>query len=89
MIERQSVYRKRVIGTVDQYCDASAARGAVSGLLRAVNRSVIRLTFKPLTIAQLCVHFEQYELAHENSWRTLPIPMCRYRQFRAARTQLA
>jgi len=64
------IYRKKVIGTVDQYCDASAARGAVSGLLRGVNPSVIRLTFKPITIAQLCAHFEQHELARENSWRT-------------------
>ena len=57
------IYRKKVIGTVDQYCDASAARGAVSGLLRGVNPSFIRLTFKPITIAQLCAHFEQHELA--------------------------
>ena len=64
------IYRKKVIGTVDQYCDTSAARGAVSGLLRGVNASVIRLTFKPITIAQLCAHFEQHELARENSWRT-------------------
>ena len=71
------IYRKEVIGTVDQYCDASVARGVVSGQLRGVNASVIRLTFKPITIAQLCVHFEQHELAHENSWRTFSTKIIR------------
>ena len=69
-LDGRRIYRKKVIGTVDQYCDASAARSAVSGLLRRINPSFIRLTFKPITIAQLCAHFEQHELARENSWRT-------------------
>ena len=64
------VYRKRVIGTVVQYPDSSSARGAVSGLLLRVNPSVPGLAFRPLTITQLCAHFEHHELAGENSWRT-------------------
>jgi integrase len=50
--------------------DSSAARGAVSGLLLRVNPSVPGLTLKPLTISQLCAHFERHELARENTWRT-------------------
>lgn len=64
------IYRKRVIGTVDQCLDSVAARGAVSGLLLRANAAVPGLAFKPLTVAQLCAHFEQHELARENSWRT-------------------
>ena len=64
------IYRKRVIGTVEQYSDSSAARGAVSGLLLRVRPPVPGLTFKPLTITQLCAHFERHELARENTWRT-------------------
>ena len=64
------VYRKRVIGTVVRYPDSSPARGAVSGLLLRVNPSVPGLAFRPLTITQLCAHFEHHQLAGENSWRT-------------------
>ncbi len=64
------IYRKRVIGTVEQYPDFSSARSAVSGLLLRVNPSVPGLAFRPITIAQLCAHFEHHELAREHSWRT-------------------
>jgi integrase len=63
------IYRKRVIGTAEHYPN-SFARDAVSGLLLRVNSAVAGLKVKPLTIAQLCAHFEQHELARENSWRT-------------------
>jgi hypothetical protein len=42
------IYRKRVIGTVEQYSDSSAARGAVSGLLLRATPSVPGLAFNPL-----------------------------------------
>ena len=43
------IYRKRVIGTVEQYSDPSSARAAVSGLLVRVNSFVTGSTFEPLT----------------------------------------
>jgi len=49
------LYHKKIIGTVQQYADESAARLAVAG---------------SMTIAQLCDHFEQRELSKENIWRS-------------------
>jgi integrase len=38
------VYRKRVIGTVEQYSDADAARRAVTGLVSEINTGDLRMT---------------------------------------------
>lgn len=64
------VYRKRVIGTVEDYSDADAAHRAVAGLLLEINSSGRRMSPNLMTVAQLCDHFEQRELARENTWRS-------------------
>jgi integrase len=64
------VYRKRVIGTVDEYPDVHAARAAVAGLIAEVNWSNTRGNSTTMTLAQLSIHFEQRELARSNSWRS-------------------
>ncbi len=64
------VYRKRVIGTVEQYPSEDAARRAVVGLVSEINSSGRRMRFNSMTVAQLCDHFEQRELARDNTWRT-------------------
>lgn len=64
------VYRKRVIGTVDEYTDIKAARGAVAGLIAEVNWSNRQATSITMTIAQLVGHFEQRELGNSNTWRS-------------------
>ena len=66
----QRVYRKRVIGTVEQYSDAMEARQSVAGIL-AVPRPV-DLPTKPaaITIAELGKHFQQRELARDDCWRS-------------------
>jgi integrase len=64
------VYRKRVIGTVERYSDLDAARQAVAGLLIEINSDGTRVNSTSMTIAQLCNHFEQRELAKENTWRS-------------------
>ena len=64
------VYRKRIIGTVEQYSDADTARRAVAALLSEVNSGDRRMSLKSITIAQLCDHFEQRELAGDNTWRS-------------------
>ena len=61
------IYRKRVIGTVQQYPDAQAARDvatAVVGHINAGSRGC------KITVEQICEHFEQRELRSGDSFRS-------------------
>jgi len=64
------IYRRRVIGTAFQYHDADSARNAVTGLLRELNANALQRCHLPMTIAEVCDHFIQRELAKDNSWRS-------------------
>lgn len=64
------VYRKRIIGTIEQYPNAEAARSAVHSLITEVNWANLRTNSIAMTIAQLCSHFEQRELTKSNTWRS-------------------
>ena len=61
-------YRKRVIGTIEQYPNLEAARSAVHSLITEVNWVNSRATSVVMTVAQLCAHFEQRELTLSNTW---------------------
>jgi hypothetical protein len=61
---------KRVIGTVCQYSDADSARTAVTGLLTEINSNGLRRDPFPLTVKEVCNHFEQRELTNDNIWRS-------------------
>jgi hypothetical protein len=56
------IYRKRVVGTVDQYTDEAAVRHAASGLLSEANARSSQQHERPISIDQLCEHLEQREL---------------------------
>jgi integrase len=56
------VYRKRVIGTVEQYADVAAVRYAASGLMSEANMRSSKDRVGGITIDQLCEHFEQSEM---------------------------
>ena len=64
------VYRKRVIGTLEEYSDPNSARYALKNLIAKVNSPHPRGVLGAVTIAQLCDHFEQRELAPSNTWRS-------------------
>jgi integrase len=64
------VQRKRVIGTVDRYPDEAAARTAMAVFLAELNAQRVRMGSRSITVAQLCDHFEQRELAKDNTWRS-------------------
>jgi integrase len=64
------VQRKRVIGTVERYPDEAAARVAMAVFLAEVNSEKVRTRSHSITVAQLCDHFEQRELAKDNTWRS-------------------
>jgi len=55
------VYHRRVIGTVDQYIDEAAVRHAVRPLISEVNVLSHQDHSGPITLNQLCEHFEQWE----------------------------
>src|SRR6516162_4151586 len=64
------VQRKRVIGSVERYPSENAARSAVAVLLAEINSEKSRIRTRSITVAQLCDHFEQRELAKDNTWRS-------------------
>jgi integrase len=64
------VQRKRVIGSIDRYPNETAARSAVTILLAEINSEKVRINPRSITVAQLCDHFEQRELARDNTWRS-------------------
>jgi integrase len=64
------LYHKKIIGTVEQYPEEDAARRSVVGLVSELNTDGRSTNSSTMTVAQLCDHFEQRELAKENSWRS-------------------
>jgi hypothetical protein len=56
-----------VIGTVERYLDKARARSAAVVLLAEINSNKVRLGSRSITVAQLCDHFEQRELARDNT----------------------
>jgi integrase len=64
------VQRKRVIGNIARYPNEAAARSAVTALLSEINSDKARMRAGSITVAQLCDHFEQRELARDNTWRS-------------------
>ena len=66
----QRIYRKRVIGTVDEYEDAEAARRFVKGLFSELTPGELRAKPATMTVTALCKHFQSLELAKDDSWRS-------------------
>ena len=64
------VYRKRVIGTLDQYSDVVEARRIATGILVMPGPGNIPIKPAPMTIAELSKHFQYRELAHDDNWRS-------------------
>jgi integrase len=64
------LYHKKIVGTVERYPDENAARRSVVGLVLEINTDGKATNSDPMTIAQLCDHLEQRELARENTWRS-------------------
>ena len=64
------VQRKRVIGSVERYPNEATTRSAISILLAEINSEKARIRTRSITVAQLCDHFEQRELAKDNTWRS-------------------
>ncbi len=52
------------------WADENAARRAVVGLVSEINTGARSTDSGAMTVAQLCDHFAQRELAKDNSWRS-------------------
>ena len=61
------IYRKRVIGTVQQYPDAQAAREVTTALVGHINAGTSGCK---VTVGEICEHFEQRELRSGDSFRS-------------------
>ena len=66
----QRVYRKRVIGTVEQYPDPVEARRSAAGILAMPRPVDLQTTPAAMTVAELGKHFQHRELARDDSWRS-------------------
>jgi integrase len=64
------IYRKRVIGTVDEYVDPEAARRLVKVLISEFAPSDFRMKPATMTVTELCKHFQYRELTNDNNWRS-------------------
>ena len=69
-ISGKRIYRKRAIGTVDDYPDSESARRAVASLIARINAANSRIGLCSMTLSQLSNHFERIELASGNTWRS-------------------
>ena len=59
-----------MVGTVEDYANSEAVRESVKALItrsRPADRQMKPLT---MTVGELCRHFEQRELAQEDTWRS-------------------
>lgn len=66
----KKIYRRKLIGTTDQIPDLEAARKAAHLLVPDLNAKTLAPEASPMTVAQLCSHFEQRELCLTNAWRS-------------------
>ena len=62
-------YRKRVIGTIEQYSDAAAAQQLAARII-ARPKSLVSRPAPPMTIAELCEHFQHHELSQSDAFRS-------------------
>src|SRR5450631_2135231 len=75
-VSGKRIYRKRAIGTVEEYPDSESARRAVTNLITKINAANPRIGLCSTTLSQLSNHFERIELAPGNTWRSYSTKRC-------------
>ena len=58
----QRVYRKRVVGTIEDYPDSEEVREAFRSLIAKPSSGVVHVRPTTMTVGDLCQHFRQREL---------------------------
>jgi integrase len=64
------VYRKGVIGTIEQYFDAAEARRLAARIIAKPGFLKSRPTSAAMTVVDLAKHFQHRELAQNDVWRS-------------------
>jgi integrase len=75
-VSGKRIYRKRAIGTIEEYPDSESARRALTGLIARINAANPRIGLCSTTLSQLSNHFERIELAPGNTWRSYSTKRC-------------
>jgi integrase len=68
-LDGKRLHHKKIVGIVERYRVENAARRAVVGPVSETNTGAWTMNSGAMTVAQLCDHFAQRELAKANSWR--------------------
>jgi integrase len=66
----QRVYRKRVVGTIEDYPDSGAVREAFRSLIAKPRSGVLHVRPSTMTVGDLCRHFRQRELTNDDNWQS-------------------
>lgn len=66
----KAVYRRIVVGTVEQFKTAADARESVEGIVLEINSDDPRLRASVLKMSQLIEHYRRRELSVDNSWKS-------------------
>jgi integrase len=66
----QRVYRKRVVGTVEEYVNSEAVREFVRVLIARPGPAIRQMTPVAMTVGELCQHFQQRKLVQDDNWRS-------------------
>jgi integrase len=66
----QRVYRKRVVGTIEDYPDSEAVREAYRSLIVKPSSGFLDVRPTTMTVGDLCQHFRQRELVQDDNWRS-------------------
>ena len=66
----QRIYRKRVVGTVEEYVNSEAVRESVRVLIARPGPAIRQMTPVAMTVGELCQHFQQRELVQDDNWRS-------------------
>jgi len=69
-VDGKRLHHKKVVGSVEQYPDETAARRMIVGLISEINTDGPPTNSSAMTVGQLCDHFAQRELSKENNWRS-------------------
>ncbi len=66
----KAVYRRIVVGTIEQFTTEAGARKIVEGIIIEINSDDPRLRPSVLTMSQLIEHYRMRELSPDNTWKS-------------------
>ena len=66
----QRVYRKRVVGTIEEYADSEAVREAFKSFIVKPAPEIQHIKPVAITLRELCQHFQARELMQDDNWRS-------------------